>query len=139
MRDPKGPVKPYKSPQEIATQHKVPLAAVMKQVKMGTKVEGEHTTSKSGARITALQHVDELPNYYTKLKKVEKKTMKKEDVSVEQQYQKDTKYCLLCRKNEKRHECGYGPQMWDRYSIAKIHPANMPEEKMHEEIGRAHV
>ena len=134
MRDPKGPVKPYKSPQEIAKQHKVPLAAVMKQVKMGTKVEGEHTTSKSGARITALQHVDELPNYYTKLKKVEKKTMKKEDVSVEQQYQKDTKYCLLCRKNEKRHECGYGPQMWDRYSIAKIHPANMPEEKEYSNI-----
>ena len=292
MRDPKGPVKAYKSPQEIATQHKVPLAAVMKQVKMGTKVEGEHTTSKSGARITALQHVDELPDYYTKLKKVEKikegnlhqwfhgssgvtksgkrkpgwvqadgspcanepgetKTPKcfsssklasmsksevrsavrrkreqdpgqqeksgaakptyvptdkpkkkmneesdvkgkgsgtkdacyhkvkarfkvwpsayasgalvkcrqagaknwgnkseaanpaqqaaiaiamkkagkkpkgmKEEMTADAQYLKDTKYCLLCRKNEKRHECGYGPQMWDRYSIAKIHPTN---------------
>ena len=134
MIDPKGPVKPYKSPQEIAKQHKVPLASVMKQVKMGTKVEGEHTTSKSGARITALQHVDELPNYYTKLKKVEKGIMKKEDVSIEQQYEKDTKYCLLCKKNEKRHECGYGPQMWDRYSIAKIHPANMPEEKDYSNI-----
>jgi len=131
MRDPKGPVKPYKSPQEIAKQHKVPLASVMKQVKMGTKVEGEHTTSKSGARITALQHVDELPNYYTKLKKVEKGTMKKEDVSVEQQYEKDTKYCLLCKKNEKRSECSYGPQMWDRYTIAKIHPTN--ESKIHED------
>jgi hypothetical protein len=240
---------------------------------MGTKVEGEHTTSKSGARITALQHVDELPDYYTRLKKAEKikegnlhrwfkgssgvtKTGKRkpgwvqsdgspcanepgetktpkcfsssklasmsksevksavrrkrqqdpgqqqktgaakptyvstdnpekkmneesdvkgkgsgkkdacyhkvkarfkvwpsayasgalvkcrkagaknwgdksEEVSVQQQYEKDTKYCLLCRKNETRYECSYGPQMWDRYSIAKIHPAN--ESKIYED------
>ena len=70
-RDPKGPVKPYKSPEEIAKKHKVSLDTIMKQVKMGTKVEGEHTTSKSGARITALQHVDEKPDYYTRLKMVE--------------------------------------------------------------------
>ena len=132
MRDPKGPVKPYKSPEEIAKKHKVSLDAIIKQVKIGTKVEGEHTTSKSGAKITALQHVDELPDYYTKLKKVEKKPVKEEaDVDVEQQYNKDTKYCLLCKKNEKRMECSYGPKMWDRYSIAKIHPAN--ESKIHED------
>ena len=132
MRDPKGPVKPYKSPEEIAKKHKVTLDTIIKQVKIGTKVEGEHTTSKSGAKITALQHVDELPDYYTKLKKVEKKPVKEEaDVDVEQQYNKDTKYCLLCKKNEKRMECSYGPKMWDRYSIAKIHPAN--ESKIHED------
>ncbi|WJZ48406.1 hypothetical protein [Synechococcus phage DSL-LC02] len=70
-RDPKGPVKPYKSPEEIAKKHKVSLNTIMKQVKMGTKVEGEHTTSRSGARITALQHVEERPDYYTRLKKAE--------------------------------------------------------------------
>jgi hypothetical protein len=131
MRDPKGPVKSYKTPKEIAAKHNVSLDKIIKQVKMGTKVEGEHTTSKGGAKITALQHVDELPDYYTKLKKVERGTVKKEDVSVEQQYEKDTKYCLLCKKNEKRSECSYGPQMWDRYSIAKIHPTN--ESKIHED------
>jgi hypothetical protein len=132
MKDPKGPVKPYRSPEEIAKKHKVPLDNIMKQVKIGTKVEGEHTTSKSGARITALQHVDELPDYYTKLKKVEKKpTMKKEEVDVDQQYKEDTKYCLLCRKNEKRMECSWGPNMWDKYSIAKIHPTN--ESHIHED------
>lgn len=269
MRDPKGPVKSYKTPKEIATKHNVSLDKIIKQVKMGTKVEGEHTTSKSGAKITALQHVDELPDYYSKLKKIEKikegslhqwfkgskskdgkpgwvqsdgspcanepgetktpkcfsssklasmsksevnsavrrkrqqdpgqqqksgaakptyvstdkpeKKMneesdikgkgsgkkdacyhkvkarfkvwpsayasgalvkcrqkgaknwgnKSEEVSVEQQYEKDTKYCLLCRKNETRNECSYGPQMWDRYSIAKIHPTN--ESKIHED------
>jgi hypothetical protein len=269
MRDPKGPVKSYKTPKEIAAKHNVPLDKIIQQVKMGTKVEGEHTTSKGGAKITALQHVDELPDYYSKLKKIEKikegslhqwfkgskskdgkpgwvqsdgsscanepgetktpkcfsssklasmskseirsavkrkrqqdpgqqqksgaakptyvstdkpeKKMneesdvkskgsgekdacyhkvkarfkvwpsayasgalvkcrqkgaknwgnKSEEVSVEQQYEKDTKYCLLCKKNEKRDECSYGPQMWDRYTIAKIHPAN--ESKIHED------
>ena len=72
MRDPKGPVKPYRSPEEVAKRHKVPLEKIIKQVRMGTKVEGEHTTSKSAAKITALQHVDEFPDYYSKLKKVEK-------------------------------------------------------------------
>jgi len=131
MRDPKGPVKPYKSPEEIANKHKVTLDTIIKQVKIGTKVEGEHTTSKSGARITALQHVEELPDYYTRLKKAETKKPVKEETDVDQQYNKDTKYCLLCKKNEKRMECSYGPKMWDRYSIAKIHPAN--ESKIHED------
>jgi hypothetical protein len=131
MKDPKGPVKAYKSPEELAKKHKVPLSQIMKQVKIGTKVEGEHTTSKSGAKITALQHVDELPDYYTRLKKVEKKGPMKEEITAEKQYKEDTKYCLLCRKNEKREECSWGPSMWDKYSIAKIHPTN--ESKIHED------
>jgi hypothetical protein len=130
MRDPKGPVKSYKSPDEIAKKHKVPLKTIMNQVKTGTKIEGEHTTSKSGARITALQHVDELPDYYTRLKKIEK--VKEENLN----YENDTKYCLLCRKNEKQNECAWGPKMWDRYTIAKIHPANESvENSIDEGIG----
>ena len=131
MKDPKGPVKAYKTPEELAKKHKVTLDKIVQQVKIGTEVEGEHTTSKSGARITALQHVDELPDYYTRLKKVEKKNPMKEETTPEEQYKKDTKYCLLCKKNEKREECSWGPSMWDKYSIAKIHPAN--ESKIHED------
>lgn len=70
-RDPKGPTKSYKSPEEIAKKHKVSLDQINKQLKIGTKVEFEHTTSKSEARITALQHLDELPDYYTRLNKME--------------------------------------------------------------------
>jgi uncharacterized DUF497 family protein len=70
-KDPKGPTKSYKSPEEIAKKHGVSLEQIKKQLEVGTKVEFEHTTSKSEARITALQHLDELPNYYTKLKKME--------------------------------------------------------------------
>lgn len=131
MKDPKGPVKSYKTPEELAKKHKVTLDKIVQQVKIGTEIEGEHTTSKSGARITALQHVDELPDYYTRLKKVEKKKPMKEETTPEEQYKKDTKYCLLCKKNEKREECSWGPSMWDKYTIAKIHPAN--ESKIHED------
>ena len=70
-RDPKGPTKAYKNPEEIAKKHGVSLDYIKKQLEMGIKVEFEHTTSKSAARITALQHLDERPDYYTKLKKME--------------------------------------------------------------------
>jgi hypothetical protein len=70
-RDPKGPTQPYKSPQEIAKKHGVSLKEIQTQVEIGTKVESEHTSNKKQARITALQHLDELPDYYTKLKKME--------------------------------------------------------------------
>ncbi len=70
-KDPKGPVQAYKSPQEIAKKHGVSLDQINAQLKMGIKVEGEHTSDKTAARITALQHLDEVPDYYTKLKKVE--------------------------------------------------------------------
>jgi hypothetical protein len=70
-KDPKGPTQPYKSPQELAKKHGVSLKEIQKQVEMGTKVESEHTSDKKQARITALQHIDEIPNYYTKLHKME--------------------------------------------------------------------
>ena len=85
-KDPKGPVKSYKSPEEIAKKHGVSLEAIQKQLKMGIKVEGEHTSDKTGARITALQHLDEVPDYYTKLKKVEKKSTQSESVTVEDMF-----------------------------------------------------
>jgi len=168
MKDPKGPVKAYKSPEEVAKKHKVSLDKIMQQVKMGTKVEGEHTTSKSGARITALQHVDEFPDYYTRLKKVEKikesneeairhRTRKpsqiqkkvklayllskmettpkinKESLEVAKMGLEGKRYCKLCRKAETQDECSYGPEMWTRFSIATVHPAN--EEVLGEKKG----
>lgn len=79
-KDPKGPTQPYKSPEELAKKHGVSLKQIQKQVEIGTKVEFEHTSDKGKARITALQHLDELPDYYSKLKKME---TQKESVSIE--------------------------------------------------------
>jgi hypothetical protein len=64
--------KSYKSVEEIAKKHKVSEEDIEKQLEMGMKVEKEHTTDNQVAKEIALQHLDELPNYYSKLKKVEK-------------------------------------------------------------------
>jgi len=63
--------KPVMSVEEIANKHGVSSARIQKQLKMGIKVEGEHTTNKEEAEGIALQHLAEKPNYYSELKKVE--------------------------------------------------------------------
>jgi hypothetical protein len=42
------------------------------QLKMGVDVEMEHTDNKEVAETIAKQHLEEDPEYYTKLKKMEK-------------------------------------------------------------------
>ena len=41
------------------------------QLKMGIEVEMEHTNNRKVAERIAKQHLSELPDYYTKLKKME--------------------------------------------------------------------
>lgn len=65
-------MKPHKTAKQIAKKHQVPVEEVLKQLKAGTKVEGEHTKDKKEAEIIALQHLDERPDYYVRLKKAEK-------------------------------------------------------------------
>jgi hypothetical protein len=64
--------KGHKSVEEIAKKHKVSPSTIQKQLEMGIKVEHEHTTDNNEAMDIALQHLDEIPNYYSKLKKMEK-------------------------------------------------------------------
>ena len=66
-----------------------------------------------------------------KCRKAGSKNWGNKSENVEQQYKEDTKYCLLCKKNETREECSWGPSMWDKYTIAKMHPAN--ESLVHED------
>lgn len=56
---------------EIAKKHGVEKSVIDKQLEMGIKVEGEHTKHPDIAKEIALDHLGELPDYYTKLKKVE--------------------------------------------------------------------
>ena len=42
------------------------------QLKIGTKIELEHTTSKQIARRIAKHHLAEIPDYYTRLVKLER-------------------------------------------------------------------
>lgn len=71
-------LKPHKTPEQLAKKHKVPLPQIKNQLKKGTKVEKEHTKNIELATTIASQHIDELPDYYDRLSKVEKKTVKEE-------------------------------------------------------------
>lgn len=70
--------KSHKSPEELSRKHKVSVSYIKKQLENGTKVELEHTTNKKLAKIIASQHIDEIPNYYQMLKKVEQNVQVKE-------------------------------------------------------------
>lgn len=57
--------------QQIANKHKVPVTHILDQVRKGTRVEYEHTSSTAEAKKIAFDHLKEKPNYYTALKKME--------------------------------------------------------------------
>lgn len=58
--------------EDIAKKHKVELAKLTKQFDKGMKVEMEHTKDKQKAKEITMDHLVEDPNYYTKLRKIEK-------------------------------------------------------------------
>ncbi len=69
-------LKSHKTPDQLAKKHKVPLSQIKNQLKKGTKVEKEHTKNIELATTIASQHIDELPDYYDRLSKAEKKPIK---------------------------------------------------------------
>lgn len=54
---------------KLSSKHKVSPAKIAQQLKMGTKVEHEHTKSDTKAKKIAIDHLEEVPDYYSKLKK----------------------------------------------------------------------
>lgn len=60
------------SPEYIAKKHGVSLKKIKSELKLGIQVELEHTTDENIAREIALDHLLEMPDYYTKLHKMEK-------------------------------------------------------------------
>jgi hypothetical protein len=69
-------LKSHKTPEELAKKHKVSVSQIKDQLKKGTKVEKEHTKDVELATTIASQHIDELPDYYDRLSKIEKKPIK---------------------------------------------------------------
>jgi hypothetical protein len=64
-------VKSHKTVEQIAKKHRLDVSFVKKQLEMGIPIEHEHTNDKDLATDIALQHLDEIPDYYTRLKKME--------------------------------------------------------------------
>jgi hypothetical protein len=64
-------MKPYKTVEQIAKKHRLEVSFIQNQLDMGEPIEHEHTKDHELAREIALQHLDEIPDYYTRLKKME--------------------------------------------------------------------
>jgi hypothetical protein len=110
--------KSHRTVEQIAKKHRLDVSFIQKQLEMGEPIEHEHTKDHELAKDIALQHLDEIPDYYTRLKKMEasaKKEHKKfKDVKESHEEQR---YCPLCNKRESRSECSYGEKAWDKVSV----------------------
>jgi len=58
--------------QEILQKHSVSYDDLAIQLRKGIKIEQEHTGDLGLAREIALDHLNEIPDYYDRLEKVEK-------------------------------------------------------------------
>lgn len=63
---------PTPSVEQIAKKHKVSVDSINKQLELGIPTEQEHTKDKKLADEIARDHLNELPDYYTRLSKMEK-------------------------------------------------------------------
>jgi len=140
-------IKSHKTVEQIARKHRLDVSFIQKQLDMGEPIEHEHTKDHELAMDIALQHLDEIPDYYTRLKKMEASAKKehkkfkdvKEDAGdgvddmdspvhmppmngVHVDHEK--RYCTKCKKVELRSECKYGPKYWDLFSL----PEKLKEE-----------
>ena len=66
-------LKPVPSLEDSAKKHNVDIEVLKKQLEKGIQVEKEHTKDEKTAEKIALAHLDERPDYYDQLAKVEKK------------------------------------------------------------------
>ena len=64
------------SAEDIAKKHHVSVEKIEAQIEMGKKVEVEHVNDEKMAREIAMDHLEEIPDYYTRLNKMEKKAKK---------------------------------------------------------------
>lgn len=73
-------IKKPKSLESIAKKHKLSIQSLEKQLEKGIKIEMEHTTDRGEAKTIALHHLEEIPDYYDRLNKMEKTAEVKEDL-----------------------------------------------------------
>jgi hypothetical protein len=62
--------------EDIARKHDVSVEDIKDQIEIGKKIELEHVDDESLAEEIAMDHLEEIPDYYTRLKKMEKEAKK---------------------------------------------------------------
>jgi len=63
---------PTPTPEQVAAKHGVPIEQIFRELDMGIKAEMEHTLDKNLSAEIALDHLSEMPDYYTQLEQMEK-------------------------------------------------------------------
>lgn len=58
--------------EDIAEKHGVSIRSIEMQIEKGIKIEKEHTESEKEAKVIAMDHLVEIPDYYDRLNKMEK-------------------------------------------------------------------
>ena len=150
-------IKSHKTVDEIAKKHRLDISFIQNQLEMGIPIEHEHTRDKVLATDIALQHLNEIPDYYTRLKKMESSTKKEHkkfnDVKETPNWgtksestdalgydwhtpirERPDRYCPKCEKLETRSECKYGSRYWDMFSL----PAELISSKKDYNITMPH-
>lgn len=62
--------------EDIAKKHNVTIDSIKAQIEMGKKIEMEHVNDSDLAKEIAMDHLEEIPDYYTRLNKMEKEAKK---------------------------------------------------------------
>jgi len=70
-------LKPVPSLEDSAKKHNVDVETLKKQLEKGIEIEKEHTKDDKVAEKIALAHIDERPDYYIQIDKLEKKPVEK--------------------------------------------------------------
>lgn len=76
----KGGLSDKMTKQDIANKFKISLKKIDKQIKLGIEIEMEHVDNKKMAKEIAMDHLVEIPDYYTRLLKLEKEAKKEWDI-----------------------------------------------------------
>lgn len=61
---------------DIAKKHNVSVESIKQQIEKGKKIELEHTDNDEMAEEIAMDHLEEIPDYYERLEKMEKEAKK---------------------------------------------------------------
>jgi len=62
--------------EDIAKKHDVSVKSIKSQIEIGKKIEMEHVDDAKLAEEISMDHLEEIPDYYTRLKKMEKEAKK---------------------------------------------------------------
>jgi len=83
----KGGLADKMTAKDLAEKHGVSLKQINREIEMGIKVELEHVDDKVLAKEIAMDHLFEIPDYYTRLKKME--TEAKKELKIKESLQKE--------------------------------------------------